>query len=106
MPKRTRRYKRYAKKTRKLRRGGTKSDTECCICDKKTKLSNTFVPNACLRNRGVKAHRICKDCWWDEEKGFAKESVSHKCPGCLKNPSPKSKKKSSPHELIDLTKDD
>lgn len=61
---------------------------QCCICMKKVKqqlppnpLSNSFQPLNCLRKNGIKAHRICEDCWFNI---FAIEGVSHKCPGCIK----------------------
>jgi hypothetical protein len=59
---------------------GTKKET-CCMCGKRRK--NMLIPMECLIKYGaVRAHKICKKCWWGE---FAIEGASHKCPGCVKN---------------------
>jgi hypothetical protein len=59
---------------------GTKKET-CCMCGKRRK--NMLIPMECLIKYGaVRAHKICKKCWWDD---FAREGASHKCPGCVKN---------------------
>ena len=69
--------------TRQNKKGGDTTTTiTCCMCEKPTERGNTLIPNACLMKYGkIKAHKMCKDCWWSE---FAKEGVSHKCPGCVK----------------------
>lgn len=54
------------------------------MCERIVLLEITFVPGKCLMKHGKAAHRICEDCWWDNEKGFALETSSHECPGCLK----------------------
>jgi hypothetical protein len=57
----------------------------CCMCVKNVYKENTFIPSQCLLKHGDKAaHRICVNCWWNPESGFAREYMSHKCPGCLK----------------------
>ena len=56
------------------------SSSVCCVCKTQT---GTFMPIQCFNYRSESnAHKICSDCWWDEEKGFAIEFKSHKCPGC------------------------
>jgi len=78
--------KRRSKRKRNMRtrskRGGTK--VQCCMCERSVSDGNTLKPSACLMKHGSKAHRICKDCWWDPEKGFAREGANHECPGCKK----------------------
>jgi hypothetical protein len=63
-----------------------------------------YVPSACLQTHGVKAHRICEDCWWDPHRGFAREDVTHRCPGCKQglplNPSLKLVRNPSIEEII------
>ena len=65
-----------------------------------------LVPSECLRKNKERAHRICEDCWWDPQKGFARENVHHGCPGCKKhlplNPPIKTKKA----EVIDISDSD
>ena len=59
---------------------------QCSMCEKMVNKDNTLIPSGCSRNHGkAAAHRICKDCWWDPKRGFAREGISHKCPGCIKN---------------------
>ena len=59
----------------------TQNADVCCVC---TKQSGKFMPIQCFYYRSESnSHKICQDCWWDEEKGFAIESKSHKCPGCV-----------------------
>jgi len=68
----------------------------CCMCEQTFPRDTTMVPSACLMKHGDKAHRICQECWWDPETGFAREDAPHGCPGCKKglplNPPLKSKK--------------
>jgi hypothetical protein len=53
---------------------------------------------------GSRAHRICQDCWWDPEKGFAREGANHECPGCIKGLQLTTVKPSNIFtEVIDLT---
>lgn len=78
-------------------------NSKCCICEK-TAVFQSFVPQVCLSKYGIKAHRICKSCWWDENIGFARENASHKCPGCMKEFS-LTKIKNKKTEVIDLTED-
>ena len=77
---------------------------KCCMCEKS---SPSLKPSACLVKHGDRAHRICKECWWDPDTGFAREGASHECPGCKKGLSLLSAnliKKS--YDVIDLTRDD
>lgn len=71
------------RKIRKVKKGGS-DKVKCCMCGKKSKKEKTLVPRICLEKHGLKAHRICQDCWWDETNGFAREGASHRCPGCEK----------------------
>ena len=70
----------------------------CCMCDREFHRNDMLVPLACLQKHRERAHRICKDCWWDPQIGFAREDASHGCPGCKRNlvlnPPLKSKKPS------------
>uniref|UniRef100_A0A6C0K425 Uncharacterized protein n=1 Tax=viral metagenome TaxID=1070528 RepID=A0A6C0K425_9ZZZZ len=94
------------KQTRKNRRmlGGNK--VQCCICERRVSERNTLNPSACLMKNGSKAHRICSDCWWDSENGFAREGANHECPGCKKGlPLLKPKSASKVSEVVDLTLD-
>jgi hypothetical protein len=56
---------------------------DCCMCGSKfVKKKTALVPQECLIKYGkIRAHKVCPKCWWGE---FAKEGVSHKCPGCVK----------------------
>ncbi len=90
-------------RTRKLR-GGNGEQVQCCMCGKMVDLKDTFVPGECLVNHAKAAHRICEDCWWDDKKGFALETTSHKCPGCEKGLPLTHVKKEDPI-LVDLTED-
>ena len=82
---------RTPKKTRKNRskkgtnmRGG-QEQVKCSMCEKNVNKSDTLVPTICQSKYGPQAaHRICQDCWWDPNTGFAVENRSHKCPGCQK----------------------
>jgi hypothetical protein len=73
-------------KSKKMKRGGSEK-VKCCMCNKKTLLKESLIPRVCLEKHGLKAHRICQHCWWDEKKGFARETGSHRCPGCEKGTS-------------------
>ena len=93
---RTLRRKTYSRK----RRGGEEKET-CCMCGKKINSGEALVPQECLMKYGkYRAHKICPECWWGE---FAKEGVTHNCPGCVKNiplpPNPDA------NVVIDLTTD-
>lgn len=54
----------------------------CSMCDKSVPRNKTLVPALCLKEHGDRAHRICKECWWNT---FAKEDAPHGCPGCMRN---------------------
>jgi len=132
-------HKRYNKKSRKLRksrknrtrrrypkykqmfsnvkaRGPTQqppispnATIPCSICGREFPRNEMLVPLTCLRKHGEKAHRICQDCWWDPQMGFAREDVSHGCPGCKKelplNPPIKTRKPTT-EEIIIIDDDD
>jgi len=96
-------YKKMSLKKKLLREKNKKmggSKEECCICRNKID-GKSFIPSACLMKHGKnRAHKICNDCWWNS---FAKEGVTHQCPGCekglpLNGP--------APPKFIDLTEDD
>ena len=57
----------------------------CCVCEGTFPRDDTLVPARCLKENRERAHRICQDCWWDPETGFARENAPHGCPGCIKN---------------------
>jgi len=109
---------RKSKKTRSTRKSKRKNVargpgdenydiTQCCMCNKTLNVNdktNALIPLECLRNHGLEAHRICKECWFDDEDGFALEGKSHKCPGCEKG-LPLTRVKVKPPEMIDLTLD-
>lgn len=73
-------------KSKRIKRGGSEK-VKCCMCNKKMLLKESLIPRVCLEKHGLKAHRICKHCWWDEKNGFARETGSHQCPGCEKGKS-------------------
>lgn len=54
----------------------------CVMCNK---INNEvgLIPMSCYKIYGLNGHRICSECWWNNEYGFARENASHKCPGCL-----------------------
>lgn len=52
----------------------------CCVC---RKMPGKFLPIQCYKKAECTSHKICENCWWDEETGFASEMGSHKCPGCI-----------------------
>jgi len=89
---------------RRYRKGGNGTTVKCCMCERTVNKNDTFVPQECLIKYGQRAHRICQDCWWDQERGFAREGVSHKCPGCVKGLPLTEYKKQEP-VFVDLTKD-
>ena len=102
----TRRIMRLKKrKTRRHnRRGGNGENVKCCMCERTVKKDDTLVPRECLMAHGKAAHRICNDCWWDPDMGFAREEASHKCPGCQKG-FPLTEYKKEPPIFIDLTEE-
>lgn len=51
---------------------------KCCICNIQDPLLTYLQPLQCKD----KTHKICKECWF-APGGFAEETRSHKCPGCL-----------------------
>ena len=100
--------KSYKKRTYKknitskyYKKGG--AEETCSMCHKMIVNGKPFIPSGCLMKHGkARAHKICDDCWWDK---FAKEGVSHKCPGC-ESGQPLNKPIVSKVEVIDLTTDD
>jgi hypothetical protein len=79
---------RKSKKTlkRKVNRvkGGNNDQVQCSMCENIVPKKDTLVPSICSLQHGQRAHRICQDCWWNPNTGFALETTSHKCPGCSK----------------------
>ena len=94
--------KRITKK--KIRRSLTRRARgmdKCCMCGSKFVKKTALVPQECLMKYGKnRAHKVCPRCWWGE---FAKEGVSHKCPGCVKG-LPVAKDANA-GKVIDLTED-
>jgi hypothetical protein len=98
------------KTTKKAKKGGNNDENvTCSMCENDVKKKDTLVPRVCLNEHGRRAHRICSDCWWNPETGFAREGAKHGCPGCQKNIPltnisnvPSSNK---PVKVIDLTED-
>lgn len=60
----------------------TTTKLPCCICDNQFSRNTMYVPLVCLQKHRERAHRICQDCWWDPQIGFAREDTPHGCPGC------------------------
>ena len=82
MPKSIKRKRiKRSKKTRRMKAGNPTHT--CCMCDKSMH-NDGLMPRTCYMKHGENAHRICQDCWWDQDNGFARETVVHGCPGCLK----------------------
>ncbi len=80
-----------------------KSIVYCCICIKEiTDMDNNLIASICYRRYMDKSHRICYECWFDPDSGFAIENKSHKCPGCV-NKFPLTKISYNKTEIIDLT---
>ena len=90
---------------KRYKKGGENEKVTCCMCEREVDKSNTLVPRACLNKNMSKAHRICHDCWWNPESGFAREDADHRCPGCLKNLPLTALEKNEP-KFVDLTLDD
>jgi hypothetical protein len=73
---------------KKLKGGQNTSPVEptalisCCVCDNEFPRDEMMVPGRCLRKNRDRAHRICQNCWWNPETGFARENAPHECPGC------------------------
>ncbi len=70
------------KKTRRRRMKAGNPKHTCCMCGKS--ITDGLMPRTCYMKHGNNAHRICQDCWWDQNTGFANENATHECPGCLK----------------------
>jgi hypothetical protein len=83
----------------KMYKGGN-NDINCCMCNKKQNIENTLVPSKCFQKNMNKAHRICRDCWWDK---FALENMHHDCPGCKKNLPLTNTENTNSNQVIDLT---
>jgi len=75
------------------------------MCGKKVDKDNSLMPSECKIKYGSRAHRICEECWFKPETGFAIEGRSHKCPGCEKG-LPLTHVEQKPIEVVDLTGDD
>lgn len=89
MPKRVKKSRKHKrrnnrKSSRRILKAGNGDKVKCSMCEKMVNKDDTLIPSGCLRKHGKAAHRICQSCWWNPEMGFAREGVSHKCPGCEK----------------------
>lgn len=93
--------KRRIRTRNRILKAGENDKVTCCMCEKRVNKDDTLVTLQCLNKYGKAAHRICKNCWWNE---FALEGVSHKCPGCVKGIPLTQYKKELPI-LIDLTEE-
>lgn len=86
--KKTRKYgyrKNGSRKYGSRKNGGNNDNTvQCSMCEKPETKTDTLVPSVCSLQHGQRAHRICQKCWWDPNTGFALETSSHQCPGCVK----------------------
>jgi hypothetical protein len=109
----SRRNKRKSqKKTKNTKKGGNNNENvTCSMCERDVKIKDTLLPRVCLNEHGRKAHRICSECWWNPETGFAREGTRHGCPGCEKKlpltniSNVPSSNKNKPVNVIDLTED-
>lgn len=81
----------------------------CSMCDRQFPRNSMFIPLPCLKKNHQQAHRICEDCWWDPQMGFARENAPHSCPGCKRhlplNPPIKSRKPEIDEEIIIISDD-
>jgi hypothetical protein len=109
--KRSKRNKRNKRKSHKNTKKGGNNNAKvtCSMCERDVKIKDTLVPRVCLNEHGRKAHRICSECWWNPETGFAREGTRHGCPGCEKK-LPLTNISNLPSynkqvEVIDLTED-
>lgn len=102
LKRKTRRVRKYLKKNRK---GGNNETVNCCMCGREVNINDTLVPSKCLQINGKRAHRICSECWWNPDTGFARENAPHGCPGCAKN-LPLTKVQNTEPIMVDLTLDD
>jgi hypothetical protein len=103
--KKSMKVKRSNKRFKKYIKGGVNEKVKCCMCERDVDKNNTLIPRECLINNGSAAHRICQDCWWNPEYGFAREYANHKCPGCIKK-LPLTDVTKNNSEVIDLTLDE
>ena len=100
--KKRRTYKKIIYKKIRSTKGGNGEEESCSMCCKVI-AGQKLIPNECFMKYGkYKAHKICEKCWWGE---FAKEGVSHSCPGCVKK-LPLNQPNVQPSEVVDLTEDD
>lgn len=99
--------KRTNKTCRRCKKGGEDDDEKvtCCMCEREVDKNSTLIPRECLNKFASRAHRICLDCWWNPEYGFARENAPHGCPGCAKK-FPLTNVKSKKTEFVDLSLDD
>jgi hypothetical protein len=111
MNRKTMNKRKRSKKTRNSRKNGKKvfkkggdgeDKVNCCICGKEVNIDDSLIPSGCKLKHGLRGHRVCQECWWNEETGFGKEGSIHKCPGCEKG-LPLTNIKLEEPVLIDLT---
>jgi len=99
-------YKRSfsAVKARGLTPISPNANVPCCVCDREFPRESMFIPLACLQKNHERAHRICQDCWWDPQIGFAREDAPHGCPGCRRrlplNPPIKTRKPTTDEIIV------
>ena len=104
----TRRNKTMNKRYRK--KGGNNDEkVKCCLCNMPTNINETLIPLDCLRKqreKGKGPHRLCQHCWWNEDTGFAREGINHRCPCCEEGVELPTLKIKEQKDVIDLTLDD
>ena len=107
--KRSKRAKKLTAKRRRVKRSRVARGpvhAKCCMCGKEIDTNNGLIPGACYKKNGaIRAHRICSECWWNSETGFAREGADHRCPGCVKG-LPLNGTPLDNSVIIDLTADD
>ena len=96
---------------KKYRKKGGNNDekVKCCICGMSKNINETLIPLDCLRKqreKGKGPHRLCQNCWWNEDTGFAIEGKNHMCPCCKDGKPLPTLKIKEPKDVIDLTLDD
>ena len=104
----TRKTNKRAKTQKRIKRsrvakGIEDENVKCCMCGKDIQRDDGLMPAKCYRKNGaIRAHRICQECWWNKESGFAKEDVNHACPGCDKG-LPLNGPPHDPNEVIEIS---
>jgi len=80
------------------------ANVPCCMCDREFPRESMLTPLVCLQKNRDRAHKICQDCWWDPQIGFAREDAPHGCPGCKRrlplNPPIKTRKPTTDEIIV------